>query len=144
VFTEVVRALVPGEDVLILTRDPAMTVEASALLEDCGVPLERIQFLETTTDRIWTRDTGPILVRDNDTALALHWKFNGWAKYDDHTADQQVPPIVAKALGVPTQRPQFTIGTVAIGRPGSPHRPNNAQRSIVAIRSVDTQRSFMA
>ncbi len=109
VFAEVVRALVPGEKVVIIVRDAAMGDEAQALLEDSGIPSKNVQLVTCLTDRIWTRDTGPTVVRDNGNPLALHWCFNGWAKYEDHQNDQAVAPTVADSLNIPIHKAEYVL-----------------------------------
>src|SRR5207237_4769977 len=54
------------------------------------------------TDRVWTRDSGAIFVKDRQgKKFATHWKFNGWAKYPNHRRDDQVAARIAKAIKVP-------------------------------------------
>jgi agmatine deiminase len=63
--------------------------------------LKNVDFHLIPTDRVWTRDSGAIFVRNSSGArIATHWKFNGWAKYKNHRRDDQVAPLIAKALKV--------------------------------------------
>src|SRR4029078_749225 len=49
----------------------------------------------------WTRDTCPLFVRNKSGEVAVtHWRFNGWAKYDNWQEDARVPEIVANGLGM--------------------------------------------
>jgi agmatine deiminase len=68
------------------------------------------------TDRVWTRDSGPIFVtkrRDSGSApvAVTNWKFNAWAKYPDWHLDDEIPDRVADLLGLPRWKP--TIETTA-------------------------------
>ena len=103
VYGEVVRHLVPGEQVRILVQSAAVEAEARALLKRVGVPAKGVRFFRVPTDRSWTRDTAPIFVRrDDDGAVAAtDWKFNGWAKYLNHRRDDAVPAALAKKLNLP-------------------------------------------
>ena len=61
-----------------------------------------VEFHRRPTDRVWTRDSGPIFVRREAAAgreLGIcDFKFNAWAKYDDWKADDRVPAYVARKL----------------------------------------------
>ena len=102
VTAEMVRLLSPHERVCILVQNADEQKKAKAILKTQGVDLKRVDFFRIPTDRIWTRDSGPIFVRNKEgRKLATHWKFNGWAKYANHKRDDQVAPRVAKAAKVP-------------------------------------------
>jgi agmatine deiminase len=97
VFAEVVRALVPGERVRVEVNDRLHEDRARRILQRCGVDLGRVDFHRIPTDRVWTRDHGPLFVRNEAGDVALtHWRFNGWAKYPNHQRDDAVPDRVAQ------------------------------------------------
>ena len=99
VFAEVVRALVPGERVRIEVNDRDHEDRARRVLQRCGVDLGRVDFFRIPTDRVWTRDHGPLFVRNDAGDVALtHWRFNGWAKYPNHRRDDAVPDRIAQLL----------------------------------------------
>jgi agmatine deiminase len=55
---------------------------------------------------VWTRDSGPIFVRNAAGRVALtNWHFNAWAKYADWQLDDQVPGRVAELLSLPEWQP---------------------------------------
>ena len=68
---------------------------------------ERVEFFRFPTDRGWTRDFGPVCVRREhpkpEVAVA-RFRFNGWAKYEDHKKDDQIAERAAKALGLRLRR----------------------------------------
>jgi len=82
IYADIVRHLARGEHVRIIVNGRAHQRSAERTLKDAHVALERVQFFCWKTDRVWTRDSGPIFVaREKDSALAMtHWQFNGWAK----------------------------------------------------------------
>ena len=47
------------------------------------------------------RDSGPIIVKNNNKREALQFKFNGWAKYANHQLDKNVPKRVVNFLNIP-------------------------------------------
>ena len=66
----------------------------------------RCAFTIWPTDRVWTRDSGPIFVRNAEGRVAItNWRFNAWAKYDDWRLDDLVPGRVAELLGLPEWQP---------------------------------------
>ena len=102
VTAEMARLLSRNERVCILVQNAGEQKQAKAALKTQGVDLRRVDFFRVPTDRIWTRDSGPIFVKHKDgSRIATHWKFNGWAKYANHKRDDQVAPRVAKAVKVP-------------------------------------------
>jgi agmatine deiminase len=105
VYTEIVRHLHGKERVRILVNDAAAAARAEAKLRRAGVDLARVDFYQIPTDRVWTRDSGPIfVVRETagrrEVALT-HWLFTAWCKYDNWQFDQKVPRLIGAALGLP-------------------------------------------
>ena len=82
-----------------------MTTRASARRDD---PRARTAWTSRSvglhvvpTDRVWTRDSGPTGVLDDAGALRwVAWRFNAWAKYDDHARDEHVAAAIARLSGV--------------------------------------------
>jgi agmatine deiminase len=98
VYADIVRYLSRVEDVHILVNDAAAAKRANGILKRAGANLARVYFHQWPTNRVWTRDSGPIFVK-NDSSLAItNWRFNAWAKYDDWQLDDEVPAEVAKEL----------------------------------------------
>ena len=101
VYAEIVRHLHTGEHVHILIDDARAEAAAKRILSLANVDLERIRFFRIPTDRVWTRDYGPMFVRSEAGALGINnWRFNAWAKYDNWRRDDNVPVRAAKALEV--------------------------------------------
>jgi agmatine deiminase len=98
VYGEVVRALSPGERVRILVEDEKQEKAARKLLERVGVDLGRVDFFRVATNRVWTRDYCPLFVRNHEGVAITNWKFNGWAKYDNHQLDDAVNDYLTKRL----------------------------------------------
>jgi agmatine deiminase len=114
VYAEIVRLLSPRERVQILVNDLKAEQRAKSILERSGAALEQITFRYWPTNRVWTRDSGPIFIRDVAGRIALtNWHFNAWAKYPDWQLDDQLPGRVAELLGIPAWQPaiEFDNGT---------------------------------
>jgi agmatine deiminase len=107
VYAEIVRILSRNEQVAILVRNAAAKTRAKAVLRKAGVEPKKVEWYEVPTDRAWTRDSGPtFVVSAEGEKRALHWRFNGWAKYGNHRKDAKVGAAIAKAAKVKVQRPE--------------------------------------
>jgi agmatine deiminase len=75
-----------------------------------GVDLNQVDFFQFPTDRVWTRDFGPIFVKRElagKSEIAItNWKFNGWAKYPNCRRDDAVPGKIAARLRLKQWKPQ--------------------------------------
>lgn len=100
VYAEIVKKIAPYEDVIIFTRDEKQKEDAIRALTKNYVPLENIRFIIQPTDRGWMRDACPAFVIENETddRKAIHFRFNGWAKYDNWKLDQNIPAASARNL----------------------------------------------
>jgi agmatine deiminase len=110
VYAEIVRQLAGVEQVHILVQSSEAEKRARGVLKRAGVDPSRVHFHAWPTNRVWTRDSGPIFVRKEDGAIAItDWKFNAWAKYPDWELDDALPERVAELLQVPVFRPEITL-----------------------------------
>jgi agmatine deiminase len=115
VYGEIIRKLVPGERVEMLVEDAAHEGKARRVLERVGADSGAVSFRRFATDRIWTRDMGPIFVRRpragrRKAELAIaRFRFNAWAKYPDWRKDDRIPDRAARALGLPTVPVQHEV-----------------------------------
>jgi len=107
VYADIVRHLSRVEEVHILVDNEAAEKRASGILRRAGANLARVHFHAWPTDRVWTRDSGPIFVKKNDSTAVTNWKFNGWAKYSNHVLDDQIPHHVSQLLNLPEWTPTF-------------------------------------
>jgi agmatine deiminase len=104
-YAELVRLIVRHERARVLVNHAAHERKARAVLGKAGVDLSLVDFYRIPTDRVWTRDSGAILVTNNRGGrIATHWRFNGWAKYPNHKRDDAVAGRIASALDLPEHR----------------------------------------
>lgn len=104
VYAEIVRKLTAGERVDVLVRDRAREAAARRILQRAGADLSKLDYRRFPTDRGWSRDQGPIFVRDAKRGGALtiaRFRFNGWGRYPDWRQDDRVPVRAARALRLP-------------------------------------------
>jgi len=105
-YAEIVRLLSAHEQVHILVEDAKSQQRAASILERAGANLLQVSFHLWPTNRSWTRDSGPIFVRNPEGHVAItNWRFNAWAKYPDWQLDDQVPGRVADLLGTAQWQP---------------------------------------
>ena len=101
-YAEIVRLLAVREHVHILVNTKAASAGPRAILARAGVNLDQVSFHVWPTDRVWTRDSGPIFVRKADGQVAItDWRFNAWAKYPDWQLDDRSPAEWPRLLGLP-------------------------------------------
>jgi agmatine deiminase len=98
-YAEIIRLLGAHERVHLLVRDPKEQQRAEGVLKRAGADLDQVSFHLWPTDRVWTRDSGPIFVcNDNGQVAITNWHFNAWAKYPDWHLDDQIPGRVSELL----------------------------------------------
>lgn len=99
VYAEIVRHLHTGEQVHLLVSDASSEAQARRALTLANVDLDRVRFFRIATDRVWTRDYGPMFVVSDQGELGINdWGFNAWAKYGNWRRDNQVAARAAKKL----------------------------------------------
>lgn len=110
VYGEIVRRLSRVERVRILVDDRALAEQARRVLRKVGAQMEALDFYLCPTNRVWTRDYGPIFVKNARGESALTgWRFNAWAKYDDWNHDVEVPEYISRQLKRPLHRVEMVL-----------------------------------
>jgi agmatine deiminase len=97
-YGEIVRHLARVERVRILVQDRDAEEGVRKILKKCHVELAAVEFFHHPTNRSWTRDYCPLFVRSKAGIAATHWRFNGWAKYDNCKDDARTPAFIARKL----------------------------------------------
>ena len=102
--------LAARERVHLIVEDAKAEQRVRGILERAEANLDRVSFHCWPTDRSWTRDSGPIFLRDAEGRVALtNWRFNAWAKYSDWKLDDKLPGRVAALLGLPEWQPTIKL-----------------------------------
>jgi agmatine deiminase len=122
VYGEIVRKLSRVERVRILVRDRALAEQARRVLDKVGAAPEAVEFFERPTNRVWTRDYGPLFLenRQGEAALAA-FKFNAWAKYDNWRLDAAVPDYLRRRLKLPMWKSDMVLegGSIDVNGAGT-------------------------
>jgi agmatine deiminase len=110
VYAEIVRLLSSRETVHLIVQHEKEEIRAKSILKRSGADLDRVCFHRWPTDRVWTRDSGPIFVRNGEGKVAItNWHFNAWAKYSDWPLDDQLPGRAAGLLQLPEWQPTISL-----------------------------------
>jgi agmatine deiminase len=107
VYAEIVRHLSDSEPVNILVNDKRGEIAAKKVLAEMDLNWERVSFWRIRTDRVWTRDYGPMFIKNPKGQSAIvNWQFNGWAKYPNWRNDNTVPQKIQRAFGLSGWQPR--------------------------------------
>jgi agmatine deiminase len=134
VYCDVVQHLSRVERVHILVNDAAAETRGRRALTRAGALRDTVAFHRWPTNRVWTRDYGPVFVRRNGDQVRVrpglkrrvvskklplssgaevgivNWGFTAWAKYPDWERDDRVPALAARELRLREWRPEIQIG----------------------------------
>lgn len=103
VYAEIIRALIPSERVYICVNDAAMEKMARKVLSEKQVAFTeaQVQFFHIPTNASWSRDHGPIFVRDERNKLVItDWEYNAWGGQWPFELDDVVPQKIGKELKI--------------------------------------------
>jgi agmatine deiminase len=109
VYAEIVRHLSAVEQVHILVQSADAEKRARGVLKRAQVKQQNVFFHQWPTNRVWTRDSGPIFVKKQSSLAVTDWKFNAWAKYPDWELDNVLPGRVAELLQLPSFAPAVPL-----------------------------------
>jgi agmatine deiminase len=106
VYAEIIRYLTQAERVFLIVRNEKEKAQATDICERAGANIDKIDFYIIPTNRIWMRDSGPIIVKDaKGKKSMLDWKFTAWAKYPNHKLDDKVPSALNEIWNLPKIQP---------------------------------------
>jgi agmatine deiminase len=98
VFADIIRHLARVEEVNLIVASAREKRSAQEVLRRSHVDARCVKFHLWPTNRIWTRDSGPIFIKNERAVAVTNWRFNAWAKYPDWKHDNQLPNRIAKKL----------------------------------------------
>jgi agmatine deiminase len=126
IFAEIVRHLVPHEEVHINVGDAALEASARGALAQAGVPTASVVFHQNPTNDAWCRDHGPVFVvreaAGRREQLILDWGYNAWGnKYPPFDLDDVIPTRIGAELGIPVISPGMVLegGSVELNGAGT-------------------------
>lgn len=108
VYADIIRHLSRVEQVNIIVASARERAQAREVLSRSDAAMmKNVRFHVWPTNRVWTRDSGPIFIRreaGTDRVAITNWRFNAWAKYHDWKHDNQLAERIASRCNLP----QFT------------------------------------
>lgn len=105
VWATMVKELEVGEEVHIAIHDDETEVLAKQAMKKAKVQGDRVHLHRIPNNSSWARDHGPIVVKNSQNEkLFLDWIFNAWGGQWDASLDDEVPTILAKQMGVKSQK----------------------------------------
>ncbi len=126
IFAEIVRQLVPHEEVHVNVGEEALEESARGVLRHAGVPLARVFFHRHPTNDAWCRDHGPVFVHREGGGrreqLILDWGYNAWGnKYPPFDLDDVVPTRIGAELAIPVLAPGLVLegGSIDVNGAGT-------------------------
>jgi agmatine deiminase len=122
VYGEIVRKLSQVEKVRILLQNDDVEYAARKVLDKVGAQWESIEFYPLQTDRVWARDFAPLFVKNEaNEVAAVKWRFNGWAKYENHLRDEAAGIAIPDLVGADWWRPDLVLegGSIDVNGVGS-------------------------
>lgn len=106
-----------GQEVRLLVRDDDNAARARELVSS------KVTLEQRTYGDIWLRDTGPIVMVDNDTPIArpiaLRFGFNGWGEKYLMDGDQNIGADLARAAGLKLRVSDWVLEGGAIENDGA-------------------------
>ncbi|MDP9053055.1 MAG: agmatine deiminase family protein [Acidobacteriota bacterium] len=120
VYGEIVRKLSQVERVRILLQNDEVEYNARNVLEKCGANWEAIEFYPMETDRVWARDFAPLFIKSATETAAVKWRFNGWAKYENHLRDEAAGHAIPRLARTDFWQPEMVLegGSVDVNGTG--------------------------
>lgn len=146
VYAEIVRKLARVERVRILVDGRDAENAARRVLRKAAADLNAVEFLHVPTDRVWTRDYGPIFVHGPRGEVAMtNWIFNAWAKYPDWHRDNRIPGKLAALLGMRQREPGLVLegGSIDVNGCGALLTTEECLLSPVQERNPGTNRAAL-
>ena len=109
VFAQIISQISKVQKVKILIQHNLVKKNIHPLLRKYKAKLKNIIFITIKTDRVWTRDSGPIYVVNKNKKILLDWKFNAWAKYKNYKYDNAINKKLNKIKNLELIKPKFKI-----------------------------------
>ncbi len=115
-WVDMTQALVSSEKVHLIVYDATEQARVTTMLNNAGVSLANVEFKVFQTDDVWTRDNGPIYVRDKSGNLVIEdWGFNGWGSKAEYDKCNAIPAKV----GADQSRTVVDLNSTMINEGGS-------------------------
>lgn len=121
IWVQMVFALHSGENVHIIAYDTEEKQRIESLLYQSKTDMNKVDFVIAKSDDVWSRDTGPMFVFDeNDRLTIVDFAFDGWGEKTPYKNDDFIPKEVANAKQFPiVSIPDFVLEGGAVELDGA-------------------------
>jgi agmatine deiminase len=121
-YVEIVKLIHQSENVNLFVKDAAMKQKATAMFQQAGIDLGKVQFFEFDYADVWFRDYGPIFIKNERGLAMVHWVFNSWGeKYEDLLKDAQIPQVINRHMHLNCFHPGIVLegGSIDVNGKGT-------------------------
>jgi len=122
-YVEIIYALYRYEVVRLLVLDDAMQDRAEMLLTGAGVDLSQVVFYQVNYADVWTRDYGPVFVKNSDGEVAwVKWQNDAYGKkFEELLIDNEVFKTLKDNVGYKMFETKFVLegGAVEVNGAGT-------------------------
>lgn len=111
IWIDMVDALHTDEMVHIIAYNKKEKRRITKLLRAEQIDMGNVDFVIAKSDDVWSRDTGPMFVEDNNGEMFIaDFAFDGWGEKTPYKNDDKIPQAVARAKGFPIlEIPEFVL-----------------------------------
>jgi len=111
VFANIISKISKVQKVDLLIQNKSNKFKIFKLIKKFKGVGKNIKMHIVKTNRVWTRDSGPIyLLNKNKTKkIILNWKFNAWAKYNNYIYDNAINTKIIKLKKFNYLNPRYKI-----------------------------------
>lgn len=111
VFREIILNISKSQKVNLLVEEHKQIAKIKRFLLQKNIKLSKVHIHVVRTNRVWTRDTGPIYLinKKKNEKILLNWGFNAWAKYKDYQYDNSVPLQISNIQNIQSITPMIKI-----------------------------------
>jgi agmatine deiminase len=144
IYGEIVRKLSTVERVRILVGNPELQESARVVLEKVGAEMAAVEFHQVPTNRVWARDFAPLFLKNAAGQIAAaKWRFNGWAKYENHLLDDSAGRAIPALAGADAWYPEEVLegGSIDVNGAGLLLTTEECLLSPVQARNPNLSRS---
>ncbi|MBI5754386.1 agmatine deiminase family protein [Candidatus Peregrinibacteria bacterium] len=122
-YCEAMHVMQESEAVHLLVNDEAMEHQVRERLLKLRFRSDNLKFFHIKTNVPWTRDHGPIFVKNATGEIAItDWIFNAWGgKYPPWEDDDAVPTNIGHKLNIPVFNPGIVLegGSIDVNGKGT-------------------------
>lgn len=122
-YCQTMHVMQESETVCLLVNDKEMEHAVLSRMQKLQFRTDNLKFFQIKTNVPWTRDHGPIFVKNAAGEIAItDWIFNAWGgKYPPWEDDDAVPIHVGEALNIPVIQPQMVLegGSIDVNGKGT-------------------------